>query len=128
MRGSNSTANVATDGAGHLQIRPLRDGAGNWTSGRIETRRTDFRPEPGGMLAVEAAIQQPNVSGTAAAGYWPAFWMLGAPFRGTYTNWPAVGEIDILETNRTGSAGPSTAHATSPSRPARSMRHVDERD
>jgi beta-glucanase (GH16 family) len=94
---TNSTANVSLDGAGRLRITPLRDGAGRWTSGRIETQRTDFRPPPGGMLAVEASLQQPNVSGAAAAGYWPAFWMLGAPFRGVYTNWPSVGEIDIME-------------------------------
>jgi beta-glucanase (GH16 family) len=94
---TNSTANVSLDGAGHLRITPLRDAAGRWTSGRIETQRTDFRPPAGGMLAVEASLQQPNVSGAAAAGYWPAFWMLGAPFRGVFTNWPSVGEIDIME-------------------------------
>jgi beta-glucanase (GH16 family) len=42
-------------------------------------------------------IQQPNISGPAAAGYWPAFWTLGAPFRGNYLNWPRIGEIDIME-------------------------------
>jgi beta-glucanase (GH16 family) len=30
-------------------------------------------------------------------GYWPAFWVLGAPYRGNLWNWPSVGEIDILE-------------------------------
>lgn len=49
------------------------------------------------MLTIEASIQQPDVSGDAAAGYWPAFWSLGAPFRGNYQNWPGIGEIDILE-------------------------------
>jgi beta-glucanase (GH16 family) len=39
----------------------------------------------------------PNVTGNAALGYWPAFWMLGGPFRGNYNNWPSVGEIDIME-------------------------------
>lgn len=39
----------------------------------------------------------PNVTGTAAEGYWPAFWMLGAPYRGNYQNWPSVGELDIME-------------------------------
>jgi beta-glucanase (GH16 family) len=37
------------------------------------------------------------VDGDAAAGYWPAFWMLGEPFRGNYYNWPGVGEIDVME-------------------------------
>lgn len=94
---TNSLANVSLDGAGRLRITPVRDANGQWSSGRLETRRTDFKPPPGGILAVEASIQQPNVSGAQAAGYWPAFWMLGAPFRGNYLNWPSVGEIDILE-------------------------------
>lgn len=92
-----STENVYHDGDGNLAIKPIRDGAGNWTSGRIETQRTDFAPPPGGTLRVEARIQVPSVTGEEAQGYWPAFWMLGAPFRGNYTNWPSVGEIDILE-------------------------------
>jgi beta-glucanase (GH16 family) len=93
---SSSTSNVYQDGSGHLVIKPIRDSNG-WTSGRIETQRASFQPPAGGILAVEASIQQPNVSGAAAAGYWPAFWMLGAPFRGVYTNWPGIGEIDITE-------------------------------
>ncbi|MBV9711208.1 MAG: family 16 glycosylhydrolase, partial [Ktedonobacteraceae bacterium] len=67
-----------------------------WTSGRIESQRSDFAAPVGGELAVQASIQQPNVSGAAAAGYWPAFWMLGAPFRVDH-NWPQDGEIDIME-------------------------------
>jgi beta-glucanase (GH16 family) len=97
---SSSTANVYQDGAGHLLIKPIHIGSSateGWRSGRIETRRTDLQPPAGGAMAVEALIQQPDVSGAAAAGYWPAFWMLGAPFRGTYLNWPSVGEIDIME-------------------------------
>ncbi|MFM9610336.1 1,3-beta-glucanase [Streptomyces sp. V2] len=94
---TNSTANVSLDGGGNLRITPLRDSAGRWTSGRIETNRTDFQPPAGGKLRVEARIQMPNVTGTAAEGYWPAFWMLGAPYRGNYQNWPSVGELDIME-------------------------------
>src|SRR3954451_7539403 len=94
---TTSTANVFQDGAGHLDIKPIRDGSGNWTSGRIETQRTDFDPGAGGVLIMQGSLQQPNVSGAAAAGYWPAFWSLGAPFRGVYTNWPQAGEIDIME-------------------------------
>ncbi|MCL6671029.1 MULTISPECIES: glycoside hydrolase family 16 protein [Streptomyces] len=96
-RMTSSTSNVALDGSGNLKITPLRDAAGNWTSGRIETNRTDFQPPAGGKLRVEARIQMPNVTGAAAAGYWPAFWMLGAPYRGNYQNWPSVGELDIME-------------------------------
>jgi hypothetical protein len=94
---TNSTANVFQDGAGHLAIRPIRSASGAWTSGRIETQRNDFQPPAGGKLRIQASLQQPNVSGAAAAGYWPAFWALGAPFRGNFNNWPIVGEIDMME-------------------------------
>jgi len=97
---TGNTDNVYQDGVGHLAIKPTHVGTdplAGWTSGRIETQRTDFAPPTGGVLAVEASIQQPNVSGVSALGYWPAFWMLGAQFRGNYLNWPRVGEIDIME-------------------------------
>jgi len=94
---TNSPANVSVDGAGNLRITPIRDGAGNWTSARIETQRTDFRPPSGGVLRIESRIQMPNVTGNAALGYWPAFWALGSPFRGNYWNWPGIGEFDMME-------------------------------
>jgi beta-glucanase (GH16 family) len=95
---TDSTANVYQDGAGHLAIKPIRDASGNWTSGRIETQRTDFAAPPGGKLRVEASLQQPNVSGAAAAGYWPAFWMLGEAARPNgAAGWPGIGEWDVME-------------------------------
>ncbi|MFJ7305917.1 glycoside hydrolase family 16 protein [Streptomyces sp. NPDC099088] len=94
---TSSTSNVALDGSGNLLITPRRDASGNWTSGRIETKRTDFQPPAGGKLRVESRLQMPNVTGAAAKGYWPAFWALGAPYRGNYQNWPSVGELDIME-------------------------------
>jgi beta-glucanase (GH16 family) len=96
---SSSTSNVFQSD-GYLHISALHTGAdpiAGWTSGRIETMRTDFQPPTGGELAVEARIQLPNVTGDEAQGYWPAFWMLGTPYRGDYWNWPSVGEIDIME-------------------------------
>ncbi|WSN15022.1 carbohydrate-binding protein [Micromonospora sp. NBC_01699] len=94
---TNSTANVSHDGAGNLRITPIRAANGQWTSSRIETVRTNFKPPAGGVLAIEGRIQMPNVTGAAAAGYWPAFWALGAPYRGNYQNWPAIGEFDVME-------------------------------
>jgi Carbohydrate binding module (family 6)/F5/8 type C domain/Glycosyl hydrolases family 16 len=94
---TSNPANVSLDGNGNLKITALRDAAGNWTSGRIETPRGDFQPPAGGKLRVEARLQMPNVTAAAAAGYWPAFWMLGTPYRGNLWNWPSVGEIDIME-------------------------------
>jgi hypothetical protein len=65
---TNSTANVYQDGSGNLVIKPIRDSAGHWTSGRVETQRTDFAAPDGGKVRIEARLQQPNVSGAAAGG------------------------------------------------------------
>nr|WP_260407949.1 discoidin domain-containing protein [Planomonospora venezuelensis] len=91
---SDSTANVFLDGDGHLSIKAIKDAAGGWTSGRIETRRTDFEPRPGELLRFSARIKQPEVAD--ALGYWPGFRATGAAYRGDYTNWPSVGETDIM--------------------------------
>jgi hypothetical protein len=102
-RNTNSAANVSEDGSGHLNITPVNS-AGSWTSGRIETTSSSFAAPAGGELEVSASIKQPNPG--SGLGYWPAFWMLGAGFRasgagtsGTMTcsNWPAAGEIDVME-------------------------------
>ncbi|MGI5160696.1 glycoside hydrolase family 16 protein [Microbispora sp. CA-102843] len=93
---TSSTSNLSLDGNGNLRITPIGSGQ-NWTSARIETRRADFKPADGRILRIEGRIQMPNVTGDAALGYWPAFWALGAPYRGNYWNWPAIGEFDIME-------------------------------
>jgi hypothetical protein len=96
---TNSTANVFQDGAGHLVLRALHTGTNptaGWTSGRIETQAATFGAPPGGVVMMQSLIQQPNVTTANGAGYWPAFWMLGAPLR-TGTPWPTSGEVDILE-------------------------------
>jgi beta-glucanase (GH16 family) len=94
---TSDPANVSLDGHGNLKITALRGGPTGWTSARIETNRDDFQPPSNGKLRVEARLQMPNVTGAEAAGYWPAFWMLGKGYRGNYWNWPSVGEIDIME-------------------------------
>ena len=86
-------AQIALDGNGRLRITATRDDAGAWRSARIETRRQDFSPPPGGTLAVEARMKLPD----GGQGYWPAFWMLGEGFRGDNGAWPGIGEIDVLE-------------------------------
>ncbi|WP_329241716.1 glycoside hydrolase family 16 protein [Streptomyces sp. NBC_01478] len=93
---TDSTNNVYQDGQGHLVIRALRDGSGHWTSGRIETQRTDFAAPPGGQLQMSASILQPNPA--SGLGYWPAFWAMGDAARPVgATNWPSIGEFDIME-------------------------------
>jgi beta-glucanase (GH16 family) len=96
---TTSTANVFQDGAGHLVLRALHSGSNptsGWTSGRIETQSSSFGAPPGGVVMMQSSIQQPNLNTSNGLGYWPAFWMLGAPLRSGST-WPSVGEIDILE-------------------------------
>ncbi|GGU54125.1 family 16 glycosylhydrolase [Lentzea flava] len=58
-------------------------GPGNWGTGEIQ-RYTNDRANL-------------RLDGTGALGYWPAFWALGAPYRGNYWNWPSIGEFDIME-------------------------------
>lgn len=94
---TNHPDNISLDGNGHLRITPRRDAAGNWTSARIETTRSDFKAPQGGVLRIEGRIRMPDVTGNAALGYWPAFWALGAPYRGNYWNWPSIGEFDVME-------------------------------
>jgi beta-glucanase (GH16 family) len=93
---TSNLANVQLDGSGHLAITPIRSGVNDWTSGRIETLRSDFEAPAGGILRVEGSLQQPNVTAVDGMGYWPAFWMLGAPLR-SGGSWPGVGEIDLME-------------------------------
>ena len=96
---TTSTDNVYHDGNGHLVLKALHSGSdpnAGWTSGRVETQADGFGAQPGGVVRIQASIQQPNLSTANGAGYWPAFWMLGAPLRIGQV-WPGSGEVDILE-------------------------------
>jgi hypothetical protein len=96
---TTSTSNVYQDGSGHLVLKALHAGTDpntGWTSGRVETQADGFGALPGGVVRMQASIQQPNVNASNGLGYWPAFWMLGAPLR-VGTVWPGSGEIDIME-------------------------------
>ena len=96
---TNSTSNVYEDGSGHLVLKALHSGTdpnSGWTSGRIETQADGFGALPGGVVRIQASIQQPNLTTANGAGYWPAFWMLGSPLR-VGVPWPGSGEIDAME-------------------------------
>ena len=103
---SNSTNNVYLDGQGHLNITALNNN-GAWTSGRIESQRSDFAAPAGGMLQISASIKQPNPAN--GIGYWPAFWTLGSGSR-TGGTWPAIGESDIMESVNARSQVSGTLH------------------
>jgi hypothetical protein len=96
---SNSTQNVSVDGSNHLNITALNTN-GAWTSGRIETQRSDFAAPAGGMMEITASIKQPNP--TNGLGYWPAFWTLGGGNRTNAQAWPGVGDLllALLYTHR----------------------------
>jgi beta-glucanase (GH16 family) len=120
---TNSTANVSEDGSGPLNITPV-DTNGAWTSGRIETV-PEFTPPAGGLMEVTASIRQPDLAN--GAGYWAAFWMLGAGYRvsGAGTSgtmnclaWPSVGEINVMEDVNAQSQVSGTLHCgTTPGGP-----------
>jgi beta-glucanase (GH16 family) len=80
--------NAFQNGHGQLVIRAKKVGeeatrVGAWTSARLKTKGLkDFQ-----YGRMESCIKLP-----VGAGIWPAFWMLG-----TAANWPAGGEIDIME-------------------------------
>jgi len=96
---TSSTSNVFQDGSGHLVLKALHSGSdptSGWTSGRVETNAATFGAPAGGVVRMQASIQQPNLNTSNGAGYWPAFWMLGSTLR-SGTPWPTSGEVDILE-------------------------------
>jgi beta-glucanase (GH16 family) len=80
--------NAFQNGHGALVIRAKKVGeevgrVGAWTSARLKTQ--ELKTFQYGRM--ESCIKLP-----VGAGIWPAFWMLG-----TAGNWPAGGEIDIME-------------------------------
>jgi len=99
---TNSPANAALDGDGHLVITARRDGNG-FTSARLTT--------DGKMSFVhgraEARLRMPR-----GAGLHPAFWLLGTDIG--KVDWPASGELDVVETIsgaqfiHNGAVGPDT--------------------
>ncbi|MEW9554860.1 glycosyltransferase family 2 protein [Nonomuraea sp. NPDC050783] len=83
--------NLRLDGRGNLEIVATADDDGHYRSARIETRRRDFFPPPGGTLRIQARAALPS-----ARGSWATFWALGSSFRDDL-RWPESGEIDVIE-------------------------------
>lgn len=95
---SSSTKNVQLSGGNTLQIVPWRDGSApqGWTSGRLESKYV-FTPADGRVTRAESLIRFGSNAPGNKQGIWPAFWMLGNVLRNG-GQWPACGEIDVLET------------------------------
>ena len=74
------------DGALHIRAQKESYGGSNYTSARMLTKgKFSFR-----YGVVEARIALP-----VGQGIWPAFWLLGDNI--DTVNWPACGEIDVIE-------------------------------
>ncbi|WP_152617475.1 glycoside hydrolase family 16 protein [Phaeacidiphilus oryzae] len=84
---TSSRQNSALDGEGHLVITARADASvrGGHTSARLQTAGTPFRR--GTEIQIRARTSPVEV------GAWPAAWTLGEP----ESDWPAVGEVDVLE-------------------------------
>jgi uncharacterized protein (TIGR03437 family) len=83
---TNAAANAHMDGLGHLDIHVENPSPGVYTSGRIKTE---------GLYGVEYGRIEARIKVPFGQGMWPAFWMLGNNI--STVNWPACGEIDIME-------------------------------
>ena len=101
---SNPNAYEGTDGYLHIVARQTSPGlaAGNFTSGRLKSE---------GLFSfmygrIEARMMLPE-----SQGMWPAFWMLGNSI--ATVNWPACGELDIME-HIDGSNPPPSVGAPAP--------------
>jgi beta-glucanase (GH16 family) len=105
---TSSKANLQRSGNGTLQIIPVKDSSGSWTSGRIESTYT-FTPTHDAKTMVESRIRFGNNTQTQKQGMWPAFWMLGESFRQT-TLWPECGELDVMEMVDGALTGYGTVH------------------
>ncbi|KAI1813441.1 putative endo-1,3(4)-beta-glucanase [Poronia punctata] len=103
----NSRSTSQLSGGGTLQIVPQNEN-GQWNSARLEGTYT-FTPRDGSQTIVEAKIKFGGNSQGNKQGIWPAFWLLGDSIR-QGTQWPACGEIDILETVNGLTTGYGTIH------------------
>lgn len=103
---TSSNQNLQISGGGTVQIVPRLTASGHWTSGRIESKGS-WTPPPGGQQLIQASIRMgdnPNKQGI-----WPAFWTMGDAVRHG-TQWPACGELDIMEQVNGVLTGYGTAH------------------
>ncbi|EEU39206.1 uncharacterized protein NECHADRAFT_44066 [Fusarium vanettenii 77-13-4] len=103
---TESNRNIQLSGGHTLQLVPWKESNGEWSSGRLESKKAWHAPE-GKAMRVEAALR----TGEAAnkQGIWPAFWMLGDSMR-KGTQWPLCGELDIFERVNGDLTGYGTVH------------------
>ncbi len=111
-----SPSNVYIGPGGTLIIKPIKTGvAANgrpiWTSARIETlSKWDFACALGKKLRIETRLTLGNSGAATELGIWMAVWSLGRAYRGVYSNWPAIGELDLMESINGQNMAYLTAH------------------
>ncbi|KAL4945140.1 concanavalin A-like lectin/glucanase domain-containing protein [Aspergillus oleicola] len=93
---TTETSNIHITSESTLLITP-RLSESQWTSGRMETSRTDFAASEGGKLYIESRLRTGCAPTSQQAGIWPAFWALGESFRADPTYWPMASEWDFVE-------------------------------
>jgi beta-glucanase (GH16 family) len=77
-----------SDGLLHIVALQESYAGYNYTSARMKTE---------GLYSAEYGRFEFRASLPAGAGFWPAFWMLGANIN--TVGWPGCGEIDVMENN-----------------------------
>ncbi|QXP69766.1 glycoside hydrolase family 16 protein [Polaribacter sp. R2A056_3_33] len=82
---TNTTENAKVEG-GSLIITAKADGSGGYTSARLKSQ---------GLYKFKYGRVEVKAKLPAAAGTWPAIWMLGSNF--PTVGWPLCGEMDIME-------------------------------
>ncbi|KAF4339893.1 endo-1 3(4)-beta-glucanase [Fusarium beomiforme] len=104
-----STSVLRQTGQGTLQLIPrYSKSTKKWTSARIESTYT-LTPKLGKITRVEASLRLGGNSARSKQGIWPAFWLLGDSIRNG-VEWPACGEVDIMENVNGQQIGYSAVH------------------
>jgi beta-glucanase (GH16 family) len=94
---TNSTANAALDGNGHLAITARTDGASTFSCWYGACRYTSARLLTSGHFAQAYGRISAHIKLPSGQGIWPSFWALGNNFGST--GWPESGQLDVM-TNR----------------------------
>ena len=86
------------DGDGHLVITATRAGAADrrcWYGASCEWLSSKYVTQD--KLGMKYGRVDVRLKGTAVAGTWPAFWLLGTDFTINTVRWPKCGELDVVE-------------------------------
>jgi beta-glucanase (GH16 family) len=83
---STSSPNALVDTSGYLNIVAEQPSSGVYTSARMKTE---------GLFSFQYGRIEVRAKVPEAQGFWPAFWLMGNNI--TTVNWPACGEMDVLE-------------------------------